>query len=137
MSDYIRRADAVDAVAFGITIASAFNSETGERIDLFVKENDELRKAIKRIHDLPSADIAPVTDSRWVKTDDGAKCEICGREAVYQIVDDHWEYEPWCPHCGARMDNEEYTHAQTEHLVKTGKAYPEIAAALDEMRAKR
>ena len=60
MSDYIRRADAVDAVAFGITIASAFNSETGERIDLFVKENDELRKAIKRIHELPSADVAPM-----------------------------------------------------------------------------
>lgn len=40
-------------------------------------------------------------------------------------------------YAGLWMDNEEYTHAQTEHLVKTGKAYPEIAAALDEMRAKR
>lgn len=67
MSDYIRRADAVDAVAFGITIASAFNKETGERIDLFVKENDELRKAIRRIHDLPSADVAPVVRCRDCK----------------------------------------------------------------------
>ena len=106
MSDYIRRADAVDAVAFGITIASAFNSETGERIDLFAKENDELRKAIKRIHELPSADVAPVIHSRWIKTADGAECENCGREAVYQIVDDHWEYENFCPHCGAKMDKE-------------------------------
>lgn len=40
-------------------------------------------------------------------------------------------------YAGLWMDNEEYTHAQTEHLVKTGKSYPEIAAALDEMRAKR
>lgn len=52
---------------------------------------------------LPSADVAPVIHSRWIKTADGAECEICGREAVYQIVDDHWEYEPWCPHCGAKM----------------------------------
>ena len=53
---------------------------------------------------LPSADVAPVIHSRWIKTADGAECENCGREAVYQVVDDHWEYEPWCPHCGARMD---------------------------------
>lgn len=53
---------------------------------------------------LPSADVAPVERSRWIKTADGAECENCGREAVYQIVDDHWEYEPWCPHCGAKMD---------------------------------
>ena len=40
-------------------------------------------------------------------------------------------------YAGLWMDTEEYTHAQTEYLVKTGKTYPEIAAALDEMRAKR
>lgn len=51
------------------------------------------------------ADVVPVRHSRWIKTEDGAECEKCGREAVYQIVDDHWEYEPFCPHCGAIMDN--------------------------------
>jgi hypothetical protein len=50
------------------------------------------------------ADVAPVVHSRWIKTADGAECEKCGREAVYQIVNDHWEYEPFCPHCGAKMD---------------------------------
>ena len=58
----------------------------------------------KGLHDIPPADVAPVVHSRWIKTEDGAECENCGREAVYQIVDDHWEYEPWCPHCGAKMD---------------------------------
>ena len=61
----------------------------------------------KNIMDLPSADVAPVIHSRWIKTADGAECENCGREAVYQIVDDHWEYENFCPHCGAKMDREE------------------------------
>ena len=34
---------------------------------------------------MPSADVAPVVHSRWIKTADGAECENCGREAVYQI----------------------------------------------------
>ena len=58
-----------------------------------------------RIRELTPADVVHVTHSRWIKTEDGAECEKCGREAVYQIVDDHWEYEPFCPHCGAIMDN--------------------------------
>ena len=56
---------------------------------------------------LPPVDVVQVTHSRWIKTEDGAECEKCGREAVYQIVDDHWEYEPWCPHCGAKMNAQE------------------------------
>lgn len=56
---------------------------------------------------LPPADVAQIRHSRWIKTADGAECEKCGREAVYQIVDGHWEYEPWCPHCGAKMDGKE------------------------------
>lgn len=60
MSDYIRRQDAVDAVAFGITIASAFNKETGERTNLFEKENEELQKAIERIRSLSPAVVAPI-----------------------------------------------------------------------------
>jgi hypothetical protein len=82
MSEYIRRADAVDVVAFGITIVSAFNSETGERIDLFVKENDELRKAIKRIHDLPSADVVQVVrckDCAWCEYDTALDQYWCTR----------------------------------------------------------
>lgn len=54
-----------------------------------------------------SAGATSVERSRWIKTEDGAECENCGREAVYQIVDGRWKYEPWCPHCGAKMDEEE------------------------------
>ena len=54
-----------------------------------------------------SAGATSVERSRWIKTEDGAECENCGREAVYQIVDDHWEYENFCPHCGAKMDGKE------------------------------
>ncbi len=58
-SDLINRKGAIDAVNFGITIAKAINKETGDVIELFVKENEALRKAIKRIKDLPSAEPEP------------------------------------------------------------------------------
>lgn len=88
--EYIRKQDAVDVA-----------SEDGKKIPTVV---------IRIMHDikaLPAADVAPVVHSRWIKTEDGAECENCGREAVYQIVGNHWEYEPWCPHCGAKMDAQE------------------------------
>ena len=61
---------------------------------------------IRALQPITAADVVPVVHSRWIKTADGAECEKCGREAVYQIIDDHWQYEPWCPHCGAIMDGE-------------------------------
>jgi len=67
----------------------------------------EHRHFLKILWDIKPADVAQIRHSRWIKTEDGAECEKCGREAVYQIVDDHWEYEPWCPHCGAIMNVKE------------------------------
>lgn len=63
-----------------------------------------IRQNRRELRGLSPADVAPVVHSRWIKTADGAECEKCGREAVYQIIDDHWQYEPFCPHCGAIMD---------------------------------
>ena len=91
MAEYIRKEDAVNAL---------------DRIfdNVPMELTTEILRLRRELRGLPSADVAPVVHSRWIKTADGAECENCGREAVYQVVDDHWEYEPWCPHCGARMD---------------------------------
>ena len=86
MDEYISKQDAVDAVKH----AWAKGIEPSQYIE-----------------SLEPTDVAPVVHSRWIKTADGAECEKCGREAVYQIVNDHWEYEPFCPHCGAKMDEGE------------------------------
>ena len=95
MSDYIERQKAIQWVK---TECNPYGKPT---LDF-----ESGKKVIEHLERMPSADVAPVVHSQWIKTEDGAECENCGREAVYQIVDDHWEYEPWCPHCGAKMDGE-------------------------------
>ena len=50
--------------------------------------------------------------SKWVKKKDRkvgeseAYCLICGREVVYQVINNRYQFENYCPHCGARMDKE-------------------------------
>ena len=52
MKDTIDRQEAIDAVAFGITYAKAFDLKTGEAKNLFEKENEALAKAVERIKEL-------------------------------------------------------------------------------------
>ena len=55
MDDLISRQAAIDALEFGITYAKVFNKETGEVKELFSEANEELRKAVERIKQLPPA----------------------------------------------------------------------------------
>ena len=90
--EYIRKAEAIEAVDFGITLASAINLETGEWSELFKRENDELRKAIERIQKIEPADVVQVVrckdckhcyyaDNR-VPDEQGWVCEINSCEPV-------------------------------------------------------
>ena len=100
MSDeYIRKVDAIN-------IAESYNiKREGFHLNDYEYGRDQVASSIASdLEDIESADVVQVVHSRWIKTADGAECEKCGREAVYQIVDDHWQYEPYCPHCGARME---------------------------------
>jgi hypothetical protein len=51
--------------------------------------------------------------SKWVKKEDRkvgeaeAYCLTCGREVVYQVINNRYQFENYCPHCGARMDLED------------------------------
>ena len=36
-----------------------------------------------------------------------AYCLTCGRDVVYQVINNRYQFENYCPHCGARMDREE------------------------------
>ena len=41
----------------------------------------------------------------WIKQkgSSDAICSNCGRDVVYQIIDDRWQFENFCPHCGVKM----------------------------------
>ena len=49
-----------------------------------------------------------VKRGKWVrqKGRPEAICSECGREVVYQIIDNKWRFENFCPHCGADMRKE-------------------------------
>lgn len=77
-----------------------------------VHRNLEIRganKVIDRIKAVPTADVQEVRHAEWVLQENKhpeAVCSNCGREVVYQIVNNRWEFENYCPHCGAKMDKE-------------------------------
>lgn len=73
-----------------------------------------IRFAAEAIKKEPTADVdvEKIRHAYWkrqpgVNRDPEAICSNCGREAVYQNVDDKWEFELFCPHCGAKMDGKD------------------------------
>ena len=79
VNEYIRKAEAIEAVDFGITLASAINLETGEWSELFKRENDELRKAIERIQKIEPADVVQVV-----------RCRNCKHHTYDEIFSSFW-----------------------------------------------
>lgn len=57
---------------------------------------------------VPAADVEPVRHGKWIrqKGKPEAVCSECSREVVYKSVENHWQFENYCPNCGARMDKE-------------------------------
>lgn len=89
MNDYIDRQATLDALGVTKNATKYGGDHSGYDTRMLYEIHDVLTG-------LPSADVAPVVHSRWIKTADGAECERCGREVVYQTI--------FCPHCGAKMD---------------------------------
>ena len=54
------------------------------------------------IKEIPAADVAPVVHGRWVYGEfDIPHCSECGNDVMPNMI------SPYCPHCGAKMDEEE------------------------------
>lgn len=68
---------------------------------------DDILSMVEALDKLPTANVEEVRHAYWKRQpgkDPEAVCSHCGREAVYQIIDGKWEFENFCPHCGAKMD---------------------------------
>ena len=59
------------------------------------------------IDNLPAADVAEVKHGRWIEEKGKvAKCSVCKKETEADIWGQYW-LSPYCPNCGARMDEVE------------------------------
>lgn len=91
MTEYINREETIKALTFDYAYSAA---------DLVKNE-------------IPVADVQEVKHAKWQKRKNKkvgeaeANCSNCGREVVYQIINDRYQFENFCPHCGARMEKSE------------------------------
>ena len=70
---------------------------------------DDIVSIVNALDTLPTADVQKIQHAYWKMQsgrDPEAICSACGREAVYQIIDNKWAFENFCPHCGAKMEGE-------------------------------
>jgi len=75
MGDLISRAEAIDAVEFGITYAKAIDVNTGESKELFKEGNDALKKAVERLKELPSAEPEIIYCGECIHMEPNGKCK--------------------------------------------------------------
>ena len=102
MTDYISRADAIDAVAEEWLSEASAESPYVNDYDI-----DKYRELAEELFaDIPSAD---AVQGEWIYDhhNDEHTCSVCGRKALcddYVGID--WQMEvlsDYCPSCGARM----------------------------------
>lgn len=85
----------------------------------------DMCRDFKEVVALPALDVVPVVHARWNEED--GTCSACYHEACYdEWTEPKWDYDwdenlvqtgeethiqfifsPYCPHCGARMDDGE------------------------------
>ena len=73
-----------------------------------VIDDSDVQRCLSELYDILSAEVAPVVHGRWERDADGdwycTNCDeavaICesGKERTYR--------KPYCPNCGAKMDEE-------------------------------
>ena len=105
MGDFIDREQAIKCAEksykmWNLTMAAA----DGEREINKCYKMQELCKTIEEVFKIvPAADVAPVVHGQWVN---GCQCSVCGdRHGPYNSR--HKPFYNYCPHCGAKMDEEE------------------------------
>ena len=72
---------------------------------------DDILSMVEALDQLPAAEVQEIRHAYWKRQpskDPEAVCSVCGRVAVYQIVDGKWAFENFCPHCGAEMKGKQY-----------------------------
>ena len=78
-------------------------SEGWELRRIYQQDAHTMVAEVKKLDDIPAADVAPVRRGRWKKTvgengvTSACRCSICGFE------DNRFSIFSYCPNCGAKM----------------------------------
>lgn len=100
MVEYIKREDAIKiAEKYGLANGSVLGRHT-ELADCIASE----------IATIPAADVVPVIRGRWLTWDEKFPDKVNGKNlgVFCSECENHADYSsPYCPHCGARMDEED------------------------------
>lgn len=63
---------------------------------------------VKKLHEVPAADVAPVVHGEWYLLDDcanaGLYCSVCSRRVHREEFAYKKLRSKYCPHCGAKLD---------------------------------
>ena len=85
--------------------------------DVLVKKFEALKKwetlfntygtAILEINNMPTLDVKPVKHAHWVESEEGYfNCSNCHNDAMIELYENSQKLTPFCPNCGAKMDEE-------------------------------
>ena len=83
-----------------------------DAMEIVKRTSGDYAAAFSEIRKLPAEDVAPVRHGRWVNERSRIKmyyaeycydCSECGQPTGYG----RYPISSFCPHCGARMDEEE------------------------------
>ncbi len=116
MSDeYIKREDAIKAST------PAFRNAFSDWEVGWIESKDDTKDMIEN---LPSADVAPVRHGHWIClrncSNAGIYCSACHKKVYEEQYSNTMKpLSPWCPNCGAKMDED--SEPLMEHEVFFGK----------------
>ena len=96
MAEYISRETMIKLVR-----SMAENAETNG----FMHDREVIECVMTTLGGVPLADVAPVVHGRWVYGEfDIPHCSECGNDVMPNMI------SPYCPNCGAKMDEEEHNN---------------------------
>lgn len=115
MKEYITKAKVIEAIEKAIApeITTIGDYET---IGVFTRESIE-----QIVSNLPAADVAEVRHGRWIRQPSeisGLDVEFCSECGQGMNERNQFWNAKYCPHCGARMDEEDDLDEAIEKYLK-------------------
>lgn len=98
-----RKLEAIDIAIYAIKMFDKHEAECERCACNLLAERD----ALKEEKLISNADVAQVTHGRWVFTNAGWKCNLCGHSMPYWPMASTQERTNYCPNCGCKMDKED------------------------------